>query len=89
MTRVIWKYPIKDMVLTLPRGSRPLAVQAQAGEGMLWVERPLENGEHQEQHAFRVHGTGHATIAPLEQYVGTWQEPPYVWHLYWTPPQGA
>lgn len=84
--RAVWKFPI---VLArtpfgvvdpmLPRGAKLLSVQMQDGRPVLWA---LVDTEAQpEPRTLHVFGTGHA-IPPRHEYVGTWQNPPLVWHLF-------
>jgi len=80
--KTIYKYPI-DMGgtrVSLHEGYKIVKVDTQPGVGRcFWAivdtEKPLE------KHAFIVLGTGHAFLRGME-YVGTWQEPPFVWHLF-------
>jgi len=80
----MWKFPVNvyngSKTLSLPRGSvfRCIAEQY-AGGPCVWVEvdeeQPIEN------RVIQVFGTGH-NIPLGSQYIGTWQSPPFVWHLY-------
>lgn len=67
--------------LTLPRGSIIRHVDYQIDQGVnIWVEvNPQE--PNQDVHILQVFGTGH-DIPSGSLYLGTWQEPPFVWHLY-------
>jgi hypothetical protein len=80
----IWKYPIDisqaPLAISMPFGARILTLQVQHGVPCLWalvnptatkVARP-----------FVVVGTGHKTPRHAGEYVGTWQDGPYVWHLF-------
>lgn len=82
MSRVIWKYPVPFPAgaILMPIGSRLLALQLQDETPMLWVEVDAKQPE-EELRRFRVIGTGH-TFDPFGTYVGTYQQPPFVWHVY-------
>lgn len=82
----IWKYPVKgpNFELAMPQGARVLTVQVQHGEPVLWAlvdpEKPHA------RRAFLLIGTGHDFDATGLNYVGTFQEGPFVWHLFEEPP---
>lgn len=87
MTRSIWKFQIPfpatkldpTFIVTLPRGWKFLTVQIQNDLPMIWFE--VEPKAPMAAEIFVVTGTGH----PFDDnriYLGTWQEAPYVWHLY-------
>jgi len=77
----VWKYSL-FMGLTevdLPVGAEFLHVAEQGGIPQMWVlidpEAPKETRQ------FEIRGTG----SPVEEqrtWLGTWQSPPYVWHLF-------
>lgn len=85
----IWKFPI-DMdgfVLTLSSNARVVHVAMQGDQPCVWIQHHPEAGE-QLKREFRVFGTGHPI--PNEWcwnvdagHVGSWQDGPFVWHLYW------
>jgi hypothetical protein len=78
----IWKFEfeLNDEIQRrdMPEGSRPLSVQVQQGLICLWVAVFPKNAVR--TRAFRVRGTGHQWDAG-EEWVGTVQMPPFVWHL--------
>jgi hypothetical protein len=71
----IYKYPVAmedSFTLDLPVGSRPLSVQAQRGEPMLWVA--ITDSTRRERHRFYLRGTGHPLgEAKAERFIGTFQ----------------
>ena len=86
--RVIWKYNINTLGkfrVDMPAGAKPLHVEVQTpGQcAQMWVlcdpDAPLV------RHRFCVYGTGHDRAVEdwVGSYVGTWLEPPYVWHLFY------
>lgn len=77
----IWKYPfaiVDAFKIEMPKDARILDVDLQGSTPCLWaLVNP--NGS-TEWRYFRVIATGE----PLEgqiNYIGTFQQPPYVWHL--------
>jgi hypothetical protein len=95
MMAVVWKYPLelgRAQRLLMPRDAVPLAVQMQGDVPTLWAmvdpTQPLAG------RLFIIFGTGHninlppgckdvrtASIFGL-QYIGTFQQGPYVWHVF-------
>lgn len=79
------KYPISldgPQEFRLLRGSIIRKVDYQASERgpMIWVETDT-NETISDKRTLQVFGTGH-DIPNESFYIGTWQEPPFVWHLY-------
>jgi len=86
MKKVIWKYPM-GMVSTheMPEGAEFLSVQIQGNEQGLEVAMAwflVWNSEtNMVPRKFRIFGTGHEI--PMDyKYLGTFQSPPFVWHLF-------
>ncbi len=84
--RMIWKFPLDQTVfqfpgqaIIMPASAKIMAMQVQARVPCLWAD--LDPTGTQEMRLFRVFGTGHALPQDCV-HVGTWQDPPYVWHLY-------
>ena len=80
----IWKYeiPIADSFsLEMPAGATILCVQTQEGEPCLWAL--VDESAEKVQRLFALYSTGH-TINDIgrTQYLGTFQRPPLVWHLF-------
>lgn len=84
--RRVFKYPILTphsgspvVPVEMPQGSRALEFQYQDGVPCLWAE--VDPSRATERRHFEIFGTGH--LIPLDaKYVGTVQDPPFVWHLY-------
>jgi hypothetical protein len=80
----IYKYeiPVTDeFEIELPENATVLCVQIQNGKPYIWVH--LFDGGKKEKVKFKIFGTGHELpIADDYEYVGTFQVPPYVWHLF-------
>jgi len=82
--KTVWKFPIsvsnESESLPLPEGANYLHVAIQPGSGpCVWVEVEPERAA--QNRFIQVFGTGH-TIPETAKYIGTWQEEPFVWHLY-------
>ena len=85
------KNGVRTALIHVPRDSRFLTMQLQGSEQQAWflVDDALET----EPIEFLVFGTGHDVPLPLTHnphllshhsltYVGTYQEPPFVWHVF-------
>lgn len=82
--RTIYKYPVQmsaDYDVLLPQGHRVIHVGLQGIDPQMWVEIDTETPI--QPFAFAI-VTGHPVPDGMH-HVGTWQEPPFVWHLYENP----
>ena len=80
--KTIHKYPIsmEGTRVQLPKDAQIVKVDMQPGVGpCFWALVDTDNPE--EERAFVALGTGHAFLYGMG-YMGTWQEPPFVWHLF-------
>lgn len=78
MKRVIWKYKLEITGIHLPVGFEFVHLGEQGGEAYLWaIIDPTEN----DTDKCYVVGTGHP-VEPDDEHIVSWQEPPYVWHLF-------
>lgn len=83
---IIYKTPILDataapFTVQIPRGAKPLALQVQHGVPTVWwmcsKEEPVEARK------LIVLGTGWGfDSTTVGKYLGTWQDAPFVWHLF-------
>lgn len=92
---MIWKHPMalgRAQRIDMPRGARILTVQLQDNTPTLWTlcdpEQPLES------RVIITFGTGHTINLPPGckevatahlfglAYIGTFQQGPYVWHVF-------
>ena len=83
MTRKVWKYPIPHAAFiehSIPIGAEILYVGSQGGEGQMWVG--VDPDRPQVLRTFALVGTGHDLPDHAKAYVGSFQIPPYVWHLF-------
>ena len=80
--RVIYKYPI-NLIATphsIPDGYQVVKVEIQPGTGpCMWAL--VDTSAPTRERVFGVMPTGQA-ILPGFKYLGSWQQPPYVWHLF-------
>lgn len=86
--KTIWKFTteIEDRPrLMLPAGARILSCALDRVDNLyaryfnLWAE--VDNSAPREERRLRVIGTGHP-LPNVGQFVGTIQDPPFVWHIY-------
>jgi hypothetical protein len=54
-----------------------------SGEPCAWVELDPDNTTDRVTKEFTVFGTGHLIPDDAGEYVGTFVESPFVWHVYW------
>lgn len=83
--RTIWKFSIGQTkaAVKMPIGAKPLAVQVQGDEACLWAE--VDSDAETETRHFRIFGTGHDMPSGMgysDVYLGTFQQGPFMWHLY-------
>lgn len=78
----IWKYELSDITpikIEMPSGAQIMTVAMNNGRPAVWAlvdpAKPLET------RTFKIIGTGWEMDGRLT-YVGTWQAPPFVWHLF-------
>lgn len=81
--RTVFKYGLEigETVLFLPTRYRALAVQMQNGLPAMWVELNPNEPKNMKV-VFTVYGTGHWIESITEEYVGTFQDGPFVGHVY-------
>ena len=78
----IWKYKVEN-VIEMPKGAEILSVQIQNGEmfnACIWAKVNSEN--ELEKRKFVIIGTGHSFDDTNMKYIGTYQDGPFVWHLF-------
>lgn len=83
MKHRIWKYTFEiadSFFLSLPAGARILHAECQQGAPTLWAL--VDPDAELRARKFRIIGTGH----PIDQkgltHIATFQQQPFVWHLF-------
>lgn len=76
----IWKFEIKEGCIIMPIGAKILSVQSQRERGMIWALVD-PNAEDEPRH-FAIVGTDETFDETDMTYIGTFQDSPFVWHLF-------
>lgn len=82
MAKQIWKYSLEN-VIEMPKGAEILKVDIQNGQmfnAQMWVKVNTENEV--EKRMFEVIGTGQNFDDTNRKYIGTYQDGPFVWHVF-------
>jgi hypothetical protein len=82
MAKQIWKYSL-DNIIEMPKGAEILTVDIQNGQmfnAQMWVKVNTEN--EMEKRMFEVIGTGQNFDDTNKKYIGTYQDGPFVWHVF-------
>jgi hypothetical protein len=84
VSKAIYKYPVSRLIegLQMPELCDFLFVEMQKGEAMAWFLVLPGGGVIR---TFKVYGTGY-DIPLAHTYLGSWQDGPFVWHLFEAPP---
>ena len=77
----IFKYVLTDDSCLFPINAKPLCVQLQNGRPTVWAEVDPEDPDKRNKRFFII-GTGHEIPFLNLEYVGTFQQEPFVWHVY-------
>lgn len=83
--KTILKYPIPPTpgdFVSLPAGARILSVQMQAGRPQMWALVDPDAIESPTLRAIAVFGTGSPIEGDPGQYLATFQDGPFVWHVF-------
>lgn len=84
--RSIYKYQLNEGNIDAPVGAKPLTVQTQNGIPCLWME--VDPQAPITERVILLNATGQPFIGcEGAQYVGTYQQGVYVWHVYLGPEQ--
>jgi len=84
--KTIWKFPINVVghgFIAMPKGAEILTVQTQDDAPFIWAV--VNPDAEKEDRYFEVYGTGHPIYQDMgvnRKYIGTFQQPPLVWHLF-------
>lgn len=78
----IFKYPINigESVVEMPKDSTFLCAQVQKDKAQMWWA--VDPKKEKCSRKFQVIGTGQEFDLDDKNYLGTFQEPPFVWHLF-------
>jgi hypothetical protein len=82
MTKQIWKYTLSGIIsnIEMPLDAEILTVQLQNGQPTIWA---LVNSKNElENRNFAIVGTGNPFDDTNHKYIGTFQDSPFVWHLF-------
>jgi hypothetical protein len=81
--KTIWKYKL-DLTdvqeVIMPKGAKVLSVQIKDGVPCLWALGETESDK--EPRRFAIVGTGNRCWCSDWEYVGTFQDDPFVWHVF-------
>ena len=86
MKKIIWKFPLSEkgvQTFELRKGYEILTLQMQNGMPCIWVL--LNPDEIILKETFEIYGTGHEIHydhSVNREYVGTFQQDYFVWHLF-------
>jgi len=75
----IWKFRL-NTTIQMPMDAQILTVQKQDGEPTIWAMVNTEN--ELETRNFTMVGTGNSFDDKDMKYIGTFQDSPFVWHLF-------
>ena len=80
--RTIWKFPVPFLSgdIVMPKGAKVLGLQLQQDVPTLWAA--VDPGNPNEIHHLVTYGTGDPIDPKAGSYIGTFQIPPFVWHVY-------
>lgn len=79
MIKQIWKYKLTSPI-EMPLDAKILTIQMQGNEPHIWA---LVNPKNEtETRKFVIIGTGHNFDDNTFKYVNTYQEGPFVWHVF-------
>lgn len=76
----IWKYDVHDGSIRMPKGAKILSVQLQNNRPNIWAI--VDPKAEMVSRLFVIVGTGEPFDDTDMSYVGTYQQPPFVWHLF-------
>ena len=80
----IYKYPFTvtaKVTVSMVKGAKIIYVDIQDDTPCIWAEVEDESTTMVDYH-FRIFGTGHDIPLSIGPHIATFQQPPFVWHLY-------
>lgn len=81
--KAIWKYAIdlaREVTVHMPAGARILSVQSQLDQAQVWAL--VDPAADLVQRRFGIYGTGWDLHDAPGEYVGTFQDGWFVWHVF-------
>lgn len=79
--RTIWKFELPNgFAITMPYGAEVIRVARQGAVPCLWAIVESDNAPAMRR--FMVIGTGRPIPPAARFYIGTWDDDPFVWHLF-------
>ena len=82
--KTIWKYEFEvndNFILSMPMRAKVLHIECQGRTPCIWAIG--DPSAEKTKRKFRVVGTGHPiSDDTLLSFVGTFQQPPFVWHVF-------
>lgn len=79
--KVIWKYRLSDEVIHVPKNSKILSIQLQDNAPQIWILVD-ENEMEFEKRQFITIATGQPFHLENVNYISTYQDGSYVWHIF-------
>lgn len=78
----IFKYPVEigEFSHQMPVGAKILTAALQNGEPQMWAI--VDKSQPVEERKFQVIGTGHEFDLSDKRFISTFQQGPFVWHLF-------
>ena len=76
----IWKYKLSESAIEMPIDAEILSVQLQNDVPHIWAMVSPQN--ELEKRKFAIVGTGQSFDDTNMKYIGTYQDGPFVWHLF-------
>lgn len=80
MRKIIWKYEVQSQPIYMPMDAKILSVQMQNGRPQIWAMG--DTSYDMEARTLVVIGTGQSFDDTNHKYIGTYQDDPFVWHLF-------
>jgi hypothetical protein len=76
----IWKYKLSESAIEMPIDAEILSVQLQNDVPHIWAM--VSPQTELEKRKFAIVGTGQSFDDTNMKYIGTYQDGPFVWHLF-------
>lgn len=76
----IWKFKVSNGIIQMPADATILTVQNQDGDPHIWAL--VDPAKEMDARMFTIVGTGQPFDDTNTKYIGTFQDGPFVWHLF-------